>query len=333
MSIGLAHPWVLLLLPLALAPLVIREPRVVVHPALGLIPRDRPSEVLGLALRLVAGLAMAALVAALSGPYRDAESVQRIGQGAQIVLLLDRSRSMDEPFYSPERPRVPLLAMPKGESKGAVARRLLGQFAARRHDDLFAMVAFSNHPIVILPFTHKQDLVQAAIGAGDIGKGLAETDVGVGLAQAAGLFEGRPYNGSRIILLVSDGATHLDPLTRAQLRSRLKRARVVLYWIYLRTRNSPGLFEEGGAAAPGSALPQRALHEFFRSAGVPYRVYTAEDPDALRRAIDDVGRLQTLPIRYPDVIARRDLSDGCYWAALGLLGVLVVARALEIRTW
>lgn len=42
---------------------------------------------------------------ALCQPYRPAETVPRIGLGAQIVLLLDRSRSMDEPFYSPERPR------------------------------------------------------------------------------------------------------------------------------------------------------------------------------------------------------------------------------------
>jgi mxaC protein len=333
MNIAVSYPWILVLLPLVLAPVVLRHPRPLAHPALDLIPRDRASDLMGLGLRVVGGLAIAALVVALSQPYRPAETVPRIGQGGQIVLLLDRSRSMDEPFYSPERPRVPLLAMPRGESKGAVARRLLGEFAARRHDDLFAMVAFSNHPIVILPFTQKQALVQAAIEAGDIGKGLAETDVGVGLIQAVRLFEDRPYNGSRIILLVSDGATHMDPLTRAHIRAQLKRARVVLYWIYIRTRNSPGLFEDDSGAVRDPAPPQRALHEFFLSSGVPYRVYTAEDPDALRRAIADVGRLQTLPIRYLDVIARRDLSDGLYWAALGLLGVLLAARALEIRAW
>jgi mxaC protein len=82
--------------------------------------------------------------------------------------------------------------MPAGESKGTVARRLLGEFAARRHDDLFAMVAFSNHPIVILPFTQKQTLVQAAIEAGDIGKGLAETDVGGGSGPGGGALRGPP---------------------------------------------------------------------------------------------------------------------------------------------
>ena len=165
---------------------------------------------------------MAVLVVALSRPSRSAETVPRIGLGAPIVLLLDRSRSMDEPFYGPERPRVPVLAMPAGESKGAVARRLLGEFTARRHDDLFAMVASSDHPIVILPFTQKHTLVQAAIEAGDIGKGLAETYVGVDRVQAVGFYSGIHSvgalgTGTALVFFTDD---HEAPLVNPTLRPR-----------------------------------------------------------------------------------------------------------------
>jgi hypothetical protein len=43
-------------------------------------------------------LALAALVFALAGPYRPETTVERVGQGAEIVLVLDRSRSMDQGF-------------------------------------------------------------------------------------------------------------------------------------------------------------------------------------------------------------------------------------------
>ncbi len=332
MSLGFEHLWVLLLLPAGLLPLFTRPAPVLAHPALGLVPRDRWSRLWAAAVPLVPVAAITAAVVALAGPYRPAEEVERVGRGAQIIVLLDRSRSMDEPFYTRSQPAVPLMAMPRGESKGAVARRLLSEFVSGRREDMYAMIAFSSRPIVVLPFTRKQDMVQAAIGAGGVGGGLAETDVGVGLNEALRLFEHRPFLGSRIILLVSDGATRIGPIAQEALSRRLRRSHVVLYWVYIRTRNSAGLDQEpldGGAQGP----PQQALHRFFVDAGVPYRVYTAEDRDALKRAIADVGRLQRLPIRYRERHPRRDLSGRLYGLTAILVGALILVRLSLIREW
>ena len=79
--------------------------------------------------------------------------------------------------------------------------------------------------------------------------------------------------------------------------------------------------------------PERTLHQFFSQIEAPYRVYTAENPSALEQAISDVGRLQNLPIRYRDLVPRRDLSPICYAAALGLIIVLLAARLMEAHSW
>lgn len=332
MNLGFDQLWWLLLLPVGLLPLLARPGPALRHPALPLIPADPCSRGLSATLRVVPMLAITSTVLALSGPYRPAKELERVGRGAQIVLLLDRSRSMDEPFYTRVQPAVPLMAMPRGESKGAVARRLLSEFVSSRQDDMFAMIAFSSHPIVALPFTQKQDIVQAAIAAGGVGSGLAETDVGVGLSAALRLFERRPFVGSRIILLVSDGATRVGAIARDAIATRLRRGHVVLYWIYIRTRHGVGL--EGDPAETGEeAPPQRALHRFFMDSGVPYRVYTAEDPDALRRAIADVGRLQRLPIRYLELQPRQDLGGPLYGLTASLLAILILVRVSLVRVW
>jgi mxaC protein len=79
--------------------------------------------------------------------------------------------------------------------------------------------------------------------------------------------------------------------------------------------------------------PERTLHRFFSEIDAPYRAYSAENPEALQRAIDDVSRLQNLPNWYDEVIPKQDLSNRCYAIALVLTSILILARLTEIRSW
>jgi mxaC protein len=330
MSIFFASPWLLLLLPMALLPWLLPRGRALVYPWLALIPRDRLSTATDWTLRACASAGLILLTLGASGPYRSAQQVERIGEGAQIVLLLDRSRSMDEPFGG--QPFDNPLETRGFESKGQVARRLLTRFVGSRRNDMYGMVVFSTRPIVALPLTDQPDLVAAAIDAGNVGRGLAETEVGAGLLAALDYFEGRPYTGSRLIMLISDGGARLDLATQTRVRSLLKRHQVALYWLFIRSRNSPGIGDAARAADEATA-PARALHEYFSSLETPYRVYDAENPAALARAIADVSRLQSLPIVYHEAIPRRSLAGYCLACGLALIGLLVIVHLLELRKW
>lgn len=331
MSIAVAYPWVLWLLPLSLAPLIFRRRNTVSYSALMMLPRDGLSELIGVLQRLLPASLIAVLIIAISGLFRPPVEVERIGTGAHIILLLDRSRSMDQPFGG-QAFKDPLAS--KGfDSKGTVARRLLSDFVAGRGEDMFGMLVFSTSPIQVLPLTDKQEVIQAAIQAGNIGRGLSETDVGLGLIQAIRFFDKRPYTGSRIVMLISDGGAKLDLSTRERIALLLKRHRVVLYWIYIRSRNSPGIWTDVDGLSSEDIAPARALHKFFATMETPYRVYDTENPQALERAIADVNRLQNMPIHYQDLVPRRDLSGICYGIALALLLVMVAAKMLEVTGW
>lgn len=343
------HPGVLWLLPLALLALLPGASRALANTFVTLMPRDRASAGLHVALRLLALLAIACTIAGLAGPYRPDFTVERVGTGAEIVLLLDRSRSMDQGFAggggagpAPARRTGPealdyyaqLASRSARDPKGQVARRLLAEFAAKRRSDRFGMVVFSTVPMPVLGFTQKQEVIQAAIAAGNIGRGLADTDIGQALLQGLSYFDGRPYTGSRVMLLVSDGGDQLDPDTREHIRHLVRRHRVSIYWIYLRSLSSPGL-QPGVDSTPAAveAMPEYVLDRYFKSLGAPYRAYEAENPEALQRAIDDVDRLDNLPIVYQDTVPRRDLSPWALGAALLAVLGLLAANLLEIRRW
>lgn len=331
MHLEIDHAWVLLLLPLCLVPLLARPNATIRYPALMLMPEDRVSDSLEVALRLISAGLIASLLLGLSGPFLPASQVERIGEGAQIVLLLDRSRSMDQPFGG--QPFDNLLEARNFESKGAVARRVLSQFVAARRSDQYALLVFSAQPIQVLPLTDKTDAIQAAITAGNVGRGLTDTDVGSGIIAAAKLFDEQPYTGSRLALLISDGGARLDLATREHIAGLLQRNRVALYWIYISSRNSPDI---GAAAARrewDETAPARTLHAFFNTLETPYRMFDAEDPDALATAIAEVNRLQSLPIRSLDLVPRRDVARLCFAVSLALLSALLLVELLGKRRW
>ncbi len=342
------QPAWLWLLPLALLPLLAPAGRPLANAWVALLPRDLASEALHWSLRGAALMALAALLIGLAGPYRPEASVERVGQGAEIVLLLDRSRSMDERFAGGR----PSGAAPKGtgpealdyymrlrnagsgDSKGKVARQMLAEFTARRPEDLFGMVVFSTVPMRVLDFTQKIEVVQAAIAAGNIGRGLSETDIGLALQSALTFFDDRAYTGSRLILLVSDGGDRIDADTRERISHLMQKQRVTLYWLYIRASTSPGLML--AADEPPSnvdTVPEYFLHRFFQSMGTPYRAYEAENPQALQAAIDEVSRLENLPITYLDTVPRRELAPWCWGAALACVLLLLGAGTLEIKRW
>ncbi|MBU0771045.1 MAG: VWA domain-containing protein [Gammaproteobacteria bacterium] len=324
-AIEFTTPLWLLAAPLALLPLWPRRRHALDYGCVDWLPHDRLGDLLLLAGRVAAVLAMLAAVLGLSGLGQPATEVQRTGRGAEIVIVLDRSRSMDEALVP--KGRQPAIDTTH-ESKGKVARRLLGEFAARRPEDRYALLLFSTSPLPIVPFTQHGDVVQAAIEAGGIGRGLSETDIGRALLAGAEQFERRAYSGSRILLLVSDGAAQMDPEIRERIARALTRNRIAVYWVFIRSALSLGL-----DADESDNVPEAALHRFLQSTGVPYQAFEAEDPEAVEQAVAEVDRQQNLPLDYAERIPRRDLSTWCFVVALAAGALALAIRLITRPAW
>ena len=82
------------------------------------------------------------------------------------------------------------------------------------------------------------------------------------------------------------------------------------------------------------ACPSTSLHRFFESLGTPYRAYEAGNAEALQQAIDDVNRLENLPITYLDTrAAARPVGAGATaWRSACVL-LLLAANLVELRRW
>jgi len=325
MNLAVDTPWLLTGLLLMLLPLFNSGMRSSPNAYLILLPADPVSTSLSWGLRLLAMSAIAALVLGMAGLHRTEHSIERIGHGAHIVLLLDRSNSMDNSFAG---------RAPNGgeESKASAARRLLTDFVKQRQSDLIGIAEYSTAPLFVMPLTENKQAVQAAIAA-TATPALAYTHVSKGLGMALSFFQQQSVTGSRVVLLVSDGAAAIDPDSEQKLREWFKQQQIGLYWIFLRTANSPGIYDQPDDPRDDNAqaMPELYLHKFFSSLGIPYQAYQAESPDALKQAIADINRLENLPLHYLERLPKRDLTGECYGLASALLLILLAVKFCEVR--
>ncbi|WAR44117.1 vWA domain-containing protein [Methylomonas rapida] len=341
-NLAFETPWALAGMLLMVLPLLRSGMQATAYPWLEMLPADPLSQAITLIIRLLSMAAIAALVLGLSGVYLKEQKVERIGHGAHIVLLLDRSSSMDNTFAGKAPSgsddgrdaggRATQGAVAE-ESKADAARRLLSEFVDQRPHDLIGVAAYSTSPLFVMPLTENRDAVHAAIDASAT-PALAYTNISKGLSMALSFFEQQPVQGSRILLLVSDGAAVIDPDSEQALRVLFKQQQIRLYWLFLRTENSPGIFAEPDDPRDDNAqsMPELYLHRFFSSLDIPYQAYEAENPDAMQKAIADINRLEQLPLHYQASIPKQDLAGPCYaWAAL-LIALLLALKFCEAKT-
>jgi mxaC protein len=316
------YPWLLWALPLAALPLFDRGARSFAYPSTADWPRDAASEWLRVLLRLAGALSLALLVVASAAPFLEGGTRTRSGQGAEIVIVLDRSGSMSEPMIGAKDPNA------RHEPKIAAARRALLDFMQRRPGDTFGMTTFNASPIGASPLSEDRELVEAGLASAEA-RSEGYTAPASALALALDYFRGRPLTAARVVLLVSDGGATIRDESRKKLTALFAERHASLIWIYTRGEDEPSIRAPRRTAATESL----SLHEFFGSMGTPYEMFEVTSPEALEHAVGEVGRLTNLPTRYEERLPRRDLGAPLFSLALAGVALLIAARAMEVRRW
>jgi mxaC protein len=321
-----SYPWALWLLPLALLPLVFMRTHGKSYSWLDILPADPLSDLIGLILKILAVLILTLIILGLAAPHSNEELVEKIGVGAQIGLVLDRSASMDDPFVGTNDGKV-------GETKSAAAARLITQFVQSRPHDMLGMVSFSNSAMHVLPLTENKEAMIAAVRA-TAGNALFQTNIGSGLTEGSALFDKVPDSGSRAIILLSDGAGRIGADTQQKIRDWFDRMHISLYWIVLSEPGGISIFDKDYKPKEDQPLPPEIeLHEYFKTFKTPFHAYEAQDPKSLQMAIDDINRKEKKPIKYNEKIPGKDFSGICFLLASLFIALLLGIKYLEVKTW
>ncbi|MDO9282137.1 MAG: vWA domain-containing protein [Methylotenera sp.] len=316
------NPWAFALLPFALLPFWLKGHQGKMYTWLEIMPEDELSDRLNLAIKVITSLLLVSIVIALTSPRGHDEKIQRTGKGAQTVMVIDRSVSMDHPFAGDSSGHV-------AEIKSAAARRIITQFIDSRPDDMMGVIGFTNSALYGVKITTNRDAIHAAIHAAT-SPSLNQTNIGAGLTEAAGLFDKIQSSGSRAVILLSDGAGKISPRVKFLLSERLKNKGLSVYWIMLREPGEPSIFskeEYEVDRVPNSIV----LHNYFQSLGLKYKAYEADNPETLQSAISDIDSREKKTIKYTETIAGYDYSRVFIIIALVLGLFLLIIKNLRVH--
>lgn len=325
-----SHPWMLWLLPLALLPLFLQRAHAKQYSWVNMLPADPLSDLISLMLKVLAVLTLALIILGLAAPHTKEKKVERIGVGAQIALVLDRSASMDDPFSGNA---VVAENTSVGETKSVAAARLITEFVKSRKEDMFGMITFSNSAMYVLPLSENKKAILAAVQATG-GNSLFQTNIGSGLTSSAALFDKVPDSGSRAVILLSDGGGRIDANTQQKIKDWFDRLHLSLYWIVLHQPGGISIFDTNFKPVEDRALPAEIeLYEFFKTFKTPFKAYEAEDPKSLQLAMNDINNREKKPIKYYQKIAGTDYSNACFIIAAIMISLLLGVKYLEVKTW
>jgi len=323
-----AHPWSLLLLPLAalVAWGWLRRPRTALR-----VPGVDPFAELpaGRATRarrggaILRGLGVAALVLAIAGPRWPDPGTRLTSEGIAIAVVVDVSSSMAESDFPWGGSTIPRLTAAKRAFRLFVSGGEENDITLPgRAADEIGVVAFALHPEDACPLTLDHATLLQLLDAEEP-RGVPDTGTNIGDAIAWGLNRLSAAGDRRkVLVLLSDGehnapAPALTPRQAAQIAANRG---IPVYTI-----------DAGGPAAPDArpediaarALGRKALESVATMTNG--RCFVAHDAAALLAACAAIDRLERKPIEsfqyrryaegYPACAA---IALACFAAVLGL---------------
>jgi Ca-activated chloride channel family protein len=328
MTVNFATPWLLLLLliPVALALLPLwahrrAQPATVQYSDLSLTSHLSPSwrqraRFIPPLLRL---LALVLLIIAFARPQAGSAREVVIGEGIDIVIVLDISGSMAALDFEPNR-------------LGA-AKRVIQDFIQERQYDRIGFVIFASEAFSQVPPTLDYKVLERVLDetqvSWDIGLD-SGTAIGLGLANGANMLRDSKAD-SRIILLLTDGANNsgqIDPVTAAQIAKALD---IRVYTIGAARPGPAALpFPDGRVEYRDSEIDEETLRRIADITGGLY--FRAEDAEGLREIYDTINDMERSQIEVRTFTRYRELAAWLIVPAALLLTLEILLRRTIFRT-
>jgi Ca-activated chloride channel family protein len=304
------HPssiWLLLLLPLALAPIVAWRARgrlAVRFSSLDSVehaPRGRATRLRRL-LPLMRSAAILCIVLALARPVIPDESTRTLVEGVAIEMVIDRSDSMRALDFSEGGRRINRLDALKDVAQRFVAG---GDGFVGRPNDLVGIICFGSKADSLVPLTLDHDVVLEALEQIRFPELRSEMGTAIGDAVALGVEkladaaeranrDGKSRIRSRVLLLLTDGESNAGELAPEEATALAQSTDVRIYTIGLGTKGFADVPMQTPVGEVMQRVPVSIDEDTLRamSAATGGRYFRATDARSLAEIYETIDSLE-----------------------------------------
>ena len=207
---SLANPWALLLILLAIPMFGFgRSKRGIEAGRVATMPGATMPRSLVQRLAWIPGvlhfLSLCLVAIGLARPLKGTAESISVSEGVDIVLLIDRSSSMQHEDLA------------RGRNRLEVVKQVVGDFAVRRMTDRegaadsVCLISFARYPKLLCPFTLDVDAVTGFLEGVELVRDRAEDGTGIGIALAKSVAVLRETEAeSKVCVLLTDGENNID---------------------------------------------------------------------------------------------------------------------------
>lgn len=336
----LAFPWMLLLLPLALAALRQRPLAAIPVPGLAVWREVAPSRRLHWLRRMpwARALGLALLIAASAGPQMERQVGEETRQGVAIQMLVDVSSSMDQRLASGSGPQI---------SRLEAVKRVVENFVRHRPDDLIGLITFARYADTLSPLTSGHDALVEIVRGLTIQENPVEDGTGYGdalalacarLAQDAPLpVAGRnqipagaaPAIRSKVVVLLTDGENNCGLHLPEEAAGLAKKWGLRVYAVSMKDDEEDVAGAEQKADDAGLTDAERLLRRLAdETDGAYWKIGNSSQLEAVYEQIDQLERSEIKTA----TIYHAEISSLFQILALPALLLLLIERTLNV-TW
>jgi Ca-activated chloride channel family protein len=324
------NPWLFLLLPVAIAVVIIsgiREKRPSFHFSSGELVKGLETTLrirLGRGMVIFRMAALSLIIIALARPQFMIEESIIETEGIDIVLAVDTSTSMLAEDFRIGGKRTNRLEAVKDVMAG---------FINNRQSDRIGIVAFASRAYSVSPLTLDygwlvQNMERIKIGMIEDG-----TAIGAGLSSSLNRLKDSEAKG-KVVVLLTDGrnnAGRISPLTAAEAAAALD---IKVYTIGAGTKGlapypSKDLFGNTVYRSVRIEIDEETLKGIAEKTGARY--FRATDTDSLRNIYEEIDQLETTPIEEKGYREYRELFHLFLIPGLVLFVMEVILRNTVFR--
>lgn len=319
--------WLLLTLPLLLT-LFLRRGRgaeaAVTFPNLSILislGRQVRETAGGISLPLIT-IALLFAVLAMARPVWRNEYQNRSASGIDIMIALDVSLSMDIDDFVDEGQRAKRID---------VAKAVVDDFISRRPDDRMGLIAFAGRPRDASPITLDHKWLRRALDElrlnDQFERGTVKeqgTAIGSALAAAASRLDARDAK-SKIILLITDGASNSGKISPVEAAEHAKTLGIKIYTIAIGTKE--GRVDRSIMRFPYQEFDIPTLKKIASLTSGEH--YWAQNLKSLRETFTTINQLEKTEARSLTIIDDRELF---HWFMIpSLIAALIGAARLAFN--
>ncbi len=223
------------------------------------------------------------VIVASARPQWLGDAIQLPTTGREMLLAVDISGSMqtqDMQQYGSVNSRL------------AVAKDVVGDFALRRQGDRLGLILFGSRPYMQMPLSFDLTTLNTLLQEAEIGLAGEKTAIGDAIGLAIKRLRDRPAD-SRVLIVLTDGqdtSSELSPLKAAQLAAE-QQIKIYTIGIGAETMVLPGMFFNR-QVNPSADLDEDTLKEIARLTGGRY--FRARDKNELSSIYTFLDQLEAI---------------------------------------